>query len=121
MADAAQLLADRADDQDESRRVRIAALCLSWRRDLTNHPVIREDVLGGRAQILSMVDYLATRGDWDVYNAALDVYASCLQGVGALSDALEVERLRLRAPHLPPLEYGDVVGMFALINFMMGN
>lgn len=121
MADAAQQLADRTDDEDESRRVRIAALCLSWRHDLTNRPVICEDALGGRAEILSTVDYFATRGDWDVYNAALDVYTSCLQGVGALSDALEVERLRLRAPHLPPHEYGDVVGMFALINFMMGN
>ena len=74
----------------------------------------------GGQRYLAAVDDLAAHGDWDTFQAALDSYTSCLMGVGALAEALEMVQMRLRAPRIPPQEQGDIVGMFALIYFAMG-
>lgn len=121
MAIEAQALAERAGDEDEIQRVRVASLCLAWRLAVLPRVAEAEDVRGGRTSVLAAVDHLATRGDWIAFQHALDAYSTCLLDVGKLTEALEIVQLRLRAPNIPPQEYGDIVAMLGRIYYAMGD
>jgi DNA-binding SARP family transcriptional activator len=117
MAADARRLAERAGDEDELARVRIAALCIAWR---CGSPTA-EDVLRGQAEILAAADHLAARGDWEAYSAALDADASCFFEIGAFAEFVEIHERRLSAPDLSPVERGDAVGGLAYGYFVVGD
>ena len=51
MAMEAQQLAERAGNEDELPRIRVASLCLSWMQALKQRIAIAEDVRAGRAEV----------------------------------------------------------------------
>jgi transcriptional regulator with XRE-family HTH domain/tetratricopeptide (TPR) repeat protein len=117
MADEARQLAEHAGDADEQARVRVAALCLSWRCGAPSW----EDVLQGRAEVLAAAEHLAAHGDWESYSEALDTYGVCLQQVGAFAESLDLYERRLAVPTLSLVERGDAISGIALTSYFMGD
>lgn len=121
MAVEAQALAERAGDEVELQRVRVAAQGLNWRKEMNDRPVTVDYIRSGQVEFLALVDSFAARGNWEDFDVALDVFTTCFQEIGAFDEALEIAHRRLRASNLPPHLQGDVIGMVARTNFMMGN
>src|SRR5262249_52126594 len=64
MAAEAQMLVERAGDENEFRRVRVASLCLAWRQKIEHQgAAIGDEVRSGREQVLAAVAQLATAAD----------------------------------------------------------
>ena len=121
MAVEAQALAESAGDEVELQRVRVAAHGLRWSKEMNDRPVTVDYIRSGQAEFLAIVDSFAARGNWEDFDVALDVFTARFQNIGAFNEALEIAHRRLRASNLPPHLQGDVIGMVAMTNFMMGD
>jgi len=110
----AHRLARESGDEDEIWRVRVADL-FWWERGIAP-----EDAEQSRAVGLAAAAYFEERENWVAFSEALDGYAALSLKIGAHRDAIHGVERRLRAPELPSLERGDIVGMLTRAHLQLG-
>jgi class 3 adenylate cyclase/tetratricopeptide (TPR) repeat protein len=113
----ARRLAEKAGDEDELWRVRVANLFYpAWSGD----PITTEAAEAGRALGLAAATYFESRGDREFQSVALDGSALFSLMTGAHQEAIEVCRRMLAIPALSTFDHGDVLSLMEMGYFYHG-
>ncbi|HEX9038347.1 MAG TPA: adenylate/guanylate cyclase domain-containing protein [Ktedonobacterales bacterium] len=109
-------LSEKAGDEDEWWRMRVAELNLFW----WSGELARDEALADLEQALAAAGYFEARGDWVAFHRALDLYAVRALTIGAWDEAEAAARRRLNAPTGGVGDRGDALTSLAWAQLARG-